>query len=338
MPFEIIRQDITKMQVDAIVNAANQKLLPGGGVCGSIFSAAGKEDMERACRKIGFCPTGEAVITKGFELAAKYVIHAVGPIYREGDEASVSLLYCAYHSALTLARKKRLHSVAFPLISSGIYGFPKKLAFETAKRAITEFPDLDKLLVYLVVYDKESYLIGQTLFQEIKSYIEDCMIQPEGVRPREDFSVYAQSAYMPAMEATKEMSCRAPVVHASPRKLKELLSHVEETFSKMLLRLIDERGLKDAEVYKKANIDRKLFSKIRTDAKYKPKKSTALSLAIALELSLDETKDLLSRAGYALTHSNEADIIVEYFIVQKNYNIYEINEALFSFGQPLLCA
>ena len=173
-------------------------------------------------------------------------------------------------------------------------------------------------------------MIEQALLQEIKSYIDAHLIKPE----ERAMCAYPSCAPMPMMAAEACMQRRS--VPKKGRSLSELLSQVEETFSRMLLRLIDERGLKDSEVYKKANIDRKLFSKIRTDAKYKPKKSTALSLAIALELSLDETKDLLSRAGYTLTHSSEADIIVEYFILQGNYHIHEINEALFSFGQPLL--
>ncbi len=348
MPFQIIRQDITKMNVDAIVNAANNKLLAGGGVCGAIFKAAGMEKLQAACNKIGYCETGMAVITNGFDLPAKYVIHTVGPIYREGNTKQAKQLYDCYYNSLTLARKKRLNSVAFALISSGIYGYPKSEALEIARTAISDFLDKYEMSVYLVVYDKASFEISRSLFDSIQSYIDETMVKPpersrsisEDDARKPNSYPYAETAKTAMFES--DVPLRLPKQQAvcdakvKPRKLEDLFERMDETFSQMLLRLIDERGLKDSAVYKKANIDRKLFSKIRTDKSYQPKKATALSFAVALELSLDETKDLLGRAGYALSHSNKADIILEYFIEQQNYNIFEINEALFAFDQPLL--
>lgn len=332
MPFNIVRNDITKMETDAIVNAANSRLLQGGGVCGAIFNAAGAEKMQAACDKIGFCGLGEAVITKGFNLKAKYVIHTVGPIYKAGNTIQEQQLYSAYASSLKLAKSKRIKSIAFPLISSGIFGYPKSEAITIARRAIKDFLKDNEMDIYLVVYDRDAFEIGKGLFDRIKSYIAETMVLPQSYDRRTDSfsipierSVYESEMMLPKMTANN-----------ASRSLDELLKNLDETFSQMLLRLIDERNLKDSEVYKKANIDRKLFSKIRKDKNYRPKKSTVLSFAIALELSLDETKDILGKAGFALSPSSRADVIVEYFIENENYDIFEINEALFAFDEPLL--
>lgn len=332
MPFNIIRADITKMETDAIVNAANSRLLMGGGVCGAIFNAAGAEKMQAACDKIGFCGLGEAVITKGFNLKAKYVIHTVGPIYKAGNTVQEKQLYSAYANSLKLAKSKRIKSIAFPLISSGIFGYPKSEAITVARQAIKDFLKDNDMDIYLVVYDRDAFEISKGLFDRIKSYIAETLVLPQSYDRRIDShsipierSVYESEMMFPQMTANN-----------ASRSLDDLLKNLDETFSQMLLRLIDERNLKVSEVYKKANIDRKLFSKIRKDKNYRPKKSTVLSFAIALRLSLDETKDILGKAGFALSPSSRADVIVEYFIENENYDIFEINEALFAFDeQPL---
>lgn len=342
MPFEIVRNDITKMPVDAIVNAANSGLAPGGGVCGAIFSAAGYDQLDRACRFIGHCEVGQAVITDGFALPAKYVIHAVGPIWRGGGQNEAALLKSCYTNALLLAEKKRCRSIAFPLISSGIYGYPKAEALKIAAGAISEFLLSHEMQVYLAIFDRSAVILSEKLQANIQSYIDDHYVDIHRFDRRQNTeSVFhgrqlaEQDAMMAPMAAS--MPARESAPEKKKRSLKELLGHLEESFSRMLLRLIDEKGMTDVEVYKRANIDRKLFSKIRKDG-YNPSKQTAIALAIALRLNLDETRDLLGKAGYSLSHSSKFDVIIEYFIEEGVYDIYEINEALFAFDQRLLGA
>ncbi len=327
MPLLFVRDNIVHMKTDAIVNAANAELRPGGGVCGSIFDRAGFEDMEKACRKIGGCPVGSAVITKGFALSARYVIHAVGPIWQGGCQNEESLLRSCYTESLKLAKKYRLESVAFPLISSGIYGYPKEEALQVAVSAISEFLLKNDMTVYIVVYDSRSFCLSQKLMQKVESYIDDRYVTQR----------YAYR-HLQAELCTAPMAVPTfpPQKAARKRSLLDLLGQTEETFSQSLMRLIDERGKKDSEVYNRANIDRRLFSKIRSKKDYKPSKQTVLALCVALELSLDETKDLLGKAGYALTHTSKFDIILEYFISEGSYDIFKINEILFQFDQPLL--
>lgn len=347
MPIKIIRNDITKMPVDAIVNAANESLLGGGGVDGCIHRAAGKRLLEE-CRTLHGCPTGNAKITKGYDLPSKYVIHAVGPRWRGGGHGERELLISCYRTSLELALQHQCETVAFPLISSGIYGYPKDQALRIAMDTISEFLFEHEMLVYLVIFDKASYQIGEKLFQDIAAYIDDQYEKDHTDNHRESLRMQmSMQMSMPApMSApmSQSTSQEEPAAKKSLwRKgknpgLEELLCQIDESFSQMLLRKIDEKGMTDAQCYKKANIDRKLFSKIRSDIHYKPSKPTALAFAIALELPLEETKDLLMKAGFALSHSNRFDVIIEYFIGKGNYNIFEINEALFAFDQSLLGA
>lgn len=353
MPFQIVRNDITKMQTEAIVNAANTRLLAGGGVCGAIFAAAGTEKLQKACQKIGGCPTGQAVLTKGYALPAKYVIHAVGPIWRGGESSEEKLLFSAYTAALMLAKHHRIKSIAFPLLSSGIYGYPKDEALRVAIAAIGDFLLQNEMEVYLVVYDQTAFQLSGKLFHAIAEYIDDRYADAHLLRRRSPeadeaycldettqilesdhalFSDITTTAFSKA--AAMPMASMPPACAA--QSLQDAIEDLDESFSESLLRLIDEKGMTDVETYKKANIDRKLFSKIRSDKHYKPKKQTAIAFAVALELSLPETQDFLRKAGFALSHSNKFDIIIEYFIQSGNYNIYEINEALFAFDQALL--
>ncbi len=423
MPFHIIRNDITLMETDAIVNAANSRLLPGGGVCGAIFAASDYAKLKKACAELvregGSVKTGCAVLTESFGMKARYIIHAVGPVYNPLDADCPKKLYAAYRSALSLAAEKGLSSIAFPLISSGIYGYPKAEAFRIARTAIGDFLEENggETDVYLIVFDKKALREGEKLFGEIKSLIDERYVSSSGAgkdgegreRRRSGFlqaflknkkphaakndeallspsdeelsgsdsrdeASFCAPSVLPsmlqeeneeekkqkdakpkgygapqsphaAMPTAMAMPMAMPMAETSPagsadaeNDLAFLVGRPAETFSEMLLRLIDERGYKDSEVYKKANIDRKHFSKIRSDKNYKPKKSTVLSFAIALRLSADETRDLLLRAGYALTDCSKQDIIVGYFIGKGIYDIYTVNEALFNFDEPLLGA
>ncbi len=347
MPLEIVRNDITKMEVDAIVNAANESLLGGGGVDGCIHRAAGKELLEE-CRTLGGCKTGDAKVTKGYALPCKYVIHTVGPIWEGGNFKEKELLGSCYRKSLEAAKEKGCESVAFPLISSGVYGYPKDKALKVAVDVIGEFLLENDMTVYIVIFDKASYKISEKLFCDIKQYVDDVYAEEKLQR---DFREHPErfrricSSKHPSESSPDEVSagfagiyehlCSAP---CDESELEDMLKEIDESFSQMLLRKIDEKGMTDAECYKKANIDRKLFSKIRGDVNYKPRKQTAIAFAIALELSLWETEELLKKAGFALSHSNKFDIIIEYFITHNNYNIFEINEALFAFDQNLLGA
>lgn len=338
MPFEIIRNDITRMNTDAIVNAANSHLLEGGGVCGAIFRAAGSREMTEACSQIGFCHVGEAVCTKGFNLPAKYVIHAVGPIWEGGAKDEQRLLYSAYANSLSLAEKQGCKSIAFPLISSGIYGYPKREAMAVAVSAIRDFLKDHDMQVYLTVFDREALSAGEERFQGLRSYIDDHYVQEHFMARRSEAEVFAAPCAAMPKEASKPKAKGKTLLGSSSRRsLSDLLDHMDDSFSKMLLDFIDRKGMTDVEVYKRANIDRKLFSKIRKDS-YTPSKPTVLALAIALELNLDQTRDLLKRAGYALSSGNKFDVIIEYYISNGIYDIFEINEALFAFDQRLLGA
>lgn len=337
MPLEIVRNDITKMQVDAIVNAANSSLLGGGGVDGCIHHAAGKGLLEE-CKTLGGCETGNAKITGAYNLPCKYVIHAVGPRWLGGKRNEKELLESCYKVSLQLAKDNNCESVAFPLISSGIYGYPKDQALKVAIDVISAFLLENDMMVYIVIFDKAAYKISEKLFSDIAEYIDDNYVDEHTDYRRESMRMNAPMAPMQASIGLFEADlCECKAMMAED-DLDAKLKQIDESFSQMLLRKIDEKGMTDAECYKKANIDRKLFSKIRSDVHYKPSKPTAIAFAIALELSLAETKDMLMKAGFALSHSNKFDIIIEYFISKGNYNIFEINEALFAFDQSLLGA
>ena len=327
MPLQIVRSDITTMKVDAIVNAANESLLGGGGVDGAIHRAAGPELLAE-CRTLNGCKTGQAKITKGYRLPAKFVIHTVGPIWRGGGHGERELLVSAYRSSLKLALANGCETVAFPLISSGVYGYPKDQALKMAVDSIGEFLLAYDMTVYLVIFDRAAYTIGGKLFADIAAYIDDRYV--------DDHTDSGETQRRRMVMASMPMAAAEQVAAAAPSGLDEALSKLDESFSQMLLRKIDERGMTDAQCYKKANIDRKLFSKIRSDVHYKPSKSTAMAFAVALELPLVEAREMLEKAGFAFSHASKFDIIVEYFIAHQNYNIFEINEALFAFDQSLL--
>ncbi|WP_128425033.1 macro domain-containing protein [Gudongella oleilytica] len=328
MPLEIVRNDITKMDVDAIVNAANSMLRKGGGVCGAIFDAAGEEKMEAALKKYKGCKAGEAVITKGFDLPAKYVIHTVGPVWQGGTNGEEDVLKACYRNSLQLAKDKGLESIAFPLLSSGAFGYPKDKALQAAISSIGEFLMESDMTVYLVVFDKKAFSLSGRLFREVRAYITDSYAE----RAREGTTTIGRYLEMDfELRQTSEA-----VLEKSTAGIEDIVNNLDTSFSETLIKLIDMKGLIDPEVYKKANIDRRHFSKIKNNPGYRPSKNTALALCIALQLNLDQTTDLLRRAGLALSPSSRFDLIVEYFIKKGIYDIYEINSTLFYFDENTL--
>lgn len=335
MSFTIIRNDITKMHVDAIVNAANTELLMGGGVCGAIFKGAGADKLHAACHRLAPIQTGDAVITPGFNLPAKHIIHTAGPVYRDGKHGEEKLLSSCYTNSLKLAIENNCESIAFPLISSGIYGYPKADALRVASTGIQDFIAHNDIDVFLVVFDKEALAVSEELLGQVKSFIDENYVGDyDGYRGSRqllqiEMDAIQASYVIPNLEESSEEILMY-------RGIDHLVGNLDETFSSTLFRLIDAKGMTDVEVYKKANLDRRLFSKIRGNENYMPSKRTAMALAVALELSLDETQDLLARAGYALSKSQIFDVILKFFISRGQYNIFEINEVLFSYDQPLL--
>ena len=331
MPLSIVRNDITAMNVDAIVNAANESLLGGGGVDGAIHRAAGPELLEE-CRTLGGCKTGQAKITRGYRLSARYVIHTVGPVWRGGGHGERELLASAYRASLELALAHGCETVAFPLISSGIYGYPKDQALQVAVETIGEFLLSHDMAVYLVIFYRAAYTIGEKRFADIAAYIDDRYVETH----TDSLAEQSRRIVFEAAPTASRAAERRQIAPGALESLTEALSRLDESFSQMLLRKIDERGITDAQCYKRANIDRKLFSKIRSDIHYKPSKPTAMAFAVALELPLEKAWEMLGKAGFAFSHASKFDIIVEYFIAHRNYNIFEINEALFAFDQSLL--
>lgn len=345
MPFTIVRQDITKMNTDAIVNAANTNLTMGGGVCGAIFAAAGPRKLQEACQKMAPIRTGEAVITPGFSLPAKYIIHTAGPVYHPWNAGKCeSLLRSSYLESLRLAAENDCESIAFPLISSGIFGYPKENALQVAASAIREFLADHDMDIYLAVFDKAAFAVSKSLTGKVASYISQHYVDShEFTRDAPVAMSSSASSPLPTSAPFSRFLRRnnetMPYTAAPPPEkanLTQMLNSLDEPFSAALLRLVDAKGKTDAEVYKRANLDRRLFSKIRTGKNYTPSKRTILALAVALELNLKETGDLLGRAGYALSHSQKFDVILEYFIVNGKYDIFEINEVLFHYELPLL--
>lgn len=358
MPFEIVRNDIVNMQVDAIVNTANPKPIIGNGCDAGIHKKAGP-DLLQARKKVGAIGVGQVAITPGFDLDAEYVLHAVGPIWQDGAHNEEKLLRQCYDKALSLAWEYKCESIAFPLLSAGNHGFPKPLALQIAIAAFSSFLMEHEMQIYLVVFSDDAFALSEKLFHSVASYIDenyilDKKLDEYGVVDKHDVreaelmqirrALERQRNLRYQQESLADAECIVQSVAmgvdeaTSAYDLADLLDETDAGFSETLLLLIDRTGKKDSEIYKKANVDRKLFSKIRNNKNYKPSKSTALAFAIALELDLDETKDFIGRAGFALTHSSKFDIIVEYFIKKRNFNIHEINLALFEFDQSLLGA
>jgi O-acetyl-ADP-ribose deacetylase len=317
MPLEIIRNDIIHMKVDAIINPSNNYLVQGheASVSGQIFMAAGASELEQACNSIGTIKLGEAVITPGFNLPSKYIIHIAGPRWLGGRLNEVKWLAKSYQSALDLALDYKLESLAFPLLSSGSYAFPKEEALRTAIAVLQDFVLKHDVLIYLVVFDQDSFSISSKLSNTIKKYIDDHYVQDLNYQERIEFH-------------------KNKVVKMDG--IEEFLAQLDEPFSVHLLRLIDEKKLNDVDVYKKSNISKAVFSKVRSNIHYQPSKSTALAFCIGLNLSLNESQILLQKAGYGFSMSSKQDLIVQYFIENKNHTIFDVNEILFKENQAML--
>ena len=350
MPFEIVRNDITKMAVDAIVNTANPRPVIGSGTDTAIHKAAGPE-LLNARQIIGNIEAGHAAITPAFDLNAAYVIHTVGPVWIDGERDEEMLLRSCYENSLSLALQNGCQSVAFPLISTGNYGFPKDKALQIAISAFSSFLLENEMQIYLVVYDRASFKLSEKLFQSVASYIDEYYVEAHEpfrryleenrrrIRRRREMEVCKSSAIMEDVPVGTTMDEMLPCAAKSAAKamsLEDMLKQTDAGFAETLLCLIDKTGKKDSEIYNRANVSRQHFSKIRNNPTYKPTKSTALAFAIALELDLEQTKDLIGRAGYALTNSSKFDVIVRFFIESGNYNMMDINTALFEFDQALL--
>ena len=322
MPLEIIRDDISRLSTDAIVHTTNTNLIRGRGSSEAIFKSAGFK-LEEALQEIGHCEVGEAVITPGFNLESKYIIHTVGPVWIDGLHNESKVLEACYKGCLALALKLELKSIAFPLISAGTYGYPKDEALRMATSTIQSFLLKHEMKVYLVVFDKQVYQLSTQLFDSVKQYVDDHYVEIRGSRHRinseeTNFRTYKKISY------------------ESSTSIDDILLELDSSFSETLLKLIDQKDLRDVDVYKRANISKAHFSKIRTHKDYRPTKTTVLAFCISLKLNLSETRDLLEKAGFSLSNSSKGDIIVRYFIENKRYDIYEVNEVLFEYDQQLL--
>lgn len=330
MPFDIVRNDITNMQVDAIVNAASRLPRVGAGVDSAIHKKAGPS-LLAARKEIGYIRPGTAAITPGFGLGAEYVIHAATPTWIDGAHGEAEALRSAYDMSLALAAERGCDSIAFPLLASGNHGFPKQKVLQVAVAAFSEFLMENEMQIYLVVFGKESLRLSEKLVHNVACYIDENYVDAyeQTLRPRYQ------------MSRNLEMSdvCMASMpCEESSLSLDEYIKNKDAGFTETLLSLIKKKGLKNATVYKRANISKQHFSKLINDPNAKPSKQTAIALSLALELNLDATRDLIGRAGYALTNSSTFDLIIRYFIEHGQFNVIKINIALYEFDQSLLGA
>ena len=355
MPFQIIRNDITKVKADAIVNTANPNPRIGSGTDRAIYAAAGEEQLLAQRKKIGQIAPGQARHTDAFALDARYIIHTVGPAWVDGSHGEREILRSCYEKSLALAHELKCKSIAFPLIATGVYGFPKDEALHIALAEIGKFLLTHEMKIILVVFDRRAMELSEKCFGGIEQYIDEHAARElrtaeyggdfasdnrrrrmARLREEEEHPAGSMEAFEETAESDQSVNSAIAFPEITGESLDEVLGGAGETFQQRLFRLIDERGLDDVSVYKKANIDRKVFSRIRCKADYKPKKKTAVAFAIALELDLTTTLDLLARAGIAFSPSDAFDLIVSYFITHRIYDIYEINAALFKYGQPVL--
>lgn len=374
MPFHLIQGDLIKQQTDAIVNPANSSLRKGGGVCGQIFTAAGVEEMEKACQEIGRCSPGSAVITPGFALPAAFVIHAVGPVWEGGSSGEAEILAQAYRSSLALAAAHRLKSISFPLISSGIYGYPKNQAIQIAIGAIRDFlAEEEDLEVFLVLHDRDSIQASRNIDPELTEYIRfnyegeesfSQLFQQEIARaeamgaeiwnmlpeePEAGPLIYGDMSQAPSRKSSFRRSqeekfrkkMELPPSHSMKREyasLDDVLQMPKLTFTEALLKHMDTRGLRDPEVYHRANLDRKLFNKIVNNKGYQPNRRTAMAICVGLQLDLEEAEELLRKAGFAFSDASIADLVYRYNIQKGQYDIIEIECQIYDIQQEAIRA
>lgn len=376
MPLHIARNDIANMRTQAIVCPSNSELRIGGGAGGRVASIAGIEKVQEACDSIGGCPTGHAVATPAFEFPADILVHAVGPVWAGGESGEIEALRSCVQEALSVAYENDAETIAMPLMSSGSFGFPPDIAIEVETSAIEKFLEAHEMEVWLVLFDNDSIRAGRSIFDDIEEYIDDVYVREERICGTVAMAPMPQASYGMPQAAASQASERKPprglfkrrrekkvredevreraetgesyaeasapcdfgamLADAPMQSLAERLGMLDESFAQTVLRLIDERGMTDVEVYKRANISKQLFAKIRKDDNYRPTKKTACALAFALKLDYDDATALLRRAGFALSHSSKFDIIVEYFLIKGNHDIFQVNEALFAFDQQLL--
>ena len=361
MPFQIIRSDITKVKVNVIVNTANPYPVIGSGTDSAVYHVAGEQKLLAERKKIGNIAPGQVAVTPAFELPAKYIIHTVGPVWEDGNHGERDILRSCYEKSLNKAVELKAESIAFPLIATGVYGFPKDEALNIALAEIGKFLLTNDMKVILVVFDRKAFELSSQLVGDIDEFIDDHVVQI--VRETEygsgmdrlerrrmeltsvlaDEELYHRRAELIDVEedlfdgASAPMApMSAPYMDMGDESLDDMLQNTGDTFQQKLFQLIDASGMDDVTVYKKANIDRKVFSRIRCKEDYKPKKKTAVAFAIALQLDMPTMLDLLSRAEIAFSPSNKFDLIITYFVTHGIYDIFEINAALFKYGQPIL--
>lgn len=334
MPLQIIRQDITQMRVDAIVNTTNQEMVGYSGVDLAVHTLAGAK-LDEECAKLAPLGLGQAKITGGYCLPCKYVIHTSGPVWQGGMVGESSILRSCYIECLKLAVANKCRSLAFPLISAGTYGYPKDQVLKFAIRTITEFLLDHELTVYICVFDRGSYTFSQKLFNDIRSFIDDDYVAEfkktarKANKSTRSAIQYCSDSELPSMSS---MVCEPD----KGGSLRDYLLGMDRSFQEMLFALIDKSGMTDVECYKRANVDKRIFSKIKSNKDYRPSKQTAVAFAISLKLDMETTQELLATAGMTLSKSNVFDLIIRYFIHHGVYDIFEINEALFEFDQVLL--
>ena len=368
MSFQIIRNDITKVKADVIVNTANPKPVIGSGTDSAIYHAAGEEKLLEERRKIGDIAPGNAAVTSACDLSARHIIHTVGPAWNGGNHGERDTLKSCYAKSLALAAELSAESIAFPLIATGVYGFPRDEALNIALAEIGKFLLTHDMKVILVVFDRKAFELSEELLGEIDEYIDEHGVRlvrekEYGESPnwergrkerqrrelelfqRENLSV--SEAFHTAESLEEDIPDYMPEPEMAPpmalpdmegKSLDEILDSAGESFQQRLFKLIDASGMDDVTVYKKANIDRKVFSSIRCKPDYRPKKKTAVAFAIALQLDMPTMLDLLSRAEIAFSPSNKFDLIITYFVTNGIYDIFEINAALFKYGQQILGA
>lgn len=344
MPFEIVRNDIANMQVDAIVSAASHRPQVTSATAQAIHRKAGPE-LLKARESLGYIVTGEAAITPAFNLDTRFVIHAPSPRWLDGAHGEQDLLRKTYLRCLNLALEKGCESIAIPLLATGNNGFPQQIALQIAVDTFTSFLFEHDMHIYLVVFNKESVVLSEKLVQSVASYIDQNYVdelelefRSRNIRRRQESTLLREMCLSSeAVCATSpKLKSEACEKSSAPTDLTTFLKQKDASFAVTLVDLIERSGQKNSEVYKKANVDKKLFSKIINNVNYHPSKQTALAFAIALELNLKQTQDLIGRAGYTLTHSSKFDLIIEYFILNKVYSVHKINEVLFEFDQVLL--
>ena len=343
MPLQIIRQDITKMQVDAIVNTTNEEMVGYSGVDLAIHTIVGAA-LDEECSKLPPLGLGQAVITDGYKLPCKHIIHTSGPVWHGGLQGESIILKSCYIESLKLAIKHGCKTVAFPLISSGVYQYPKDQVLKFAIQTITEFLFEHELTVYICVFDKESYSFSQKLFSDIQEFINDDYVEEHD----DDFydscddewndrnDIFLKSETPRTIHIDACIPSKNAWSFDEDESLNDYLQQMDKSFQEMLFDFIDEKGMTDVECYKKPNVDKRTFSKIKSSKDYRPSKQTVIAFAISLQLDLEQTQNLLATVGFTLSRSSVFDKIIMYFIINGNYNIFEINEALFEFDQVLL--